>query len=190
MLGHTVGDGIRGTVPRMGLASDLGYARGRQNVAQRWVIALVSTRPVSALSRRVLPSLDRIFLRLTKGRSTLTSFSSGLPVLWLTTAGARTKEKRTVPLLGFPIGEDLAVLGTHFGSQATPGWVHNLEAEPHAEVEYRGRKESITARPADPDEAKEVWNLAAQAYPGYEHYAGRASHRVIRVFVLEATRSD
>jgi deazaflavin-dependent oxidoreductase (nitroreductase family) len=168
----------------MGLAADLGYERGLQNVVQRGVVTLASTRPVSALSRRLLPSVDRFLLRVTGGRSTMTSLTSGLPVLWLTTIGARSGEKRTVPLLGFPVGDDLAVLGTHFGSRRTPGWVHNLEADPMAAVGYRGKVAPVKARPADPHETAVVWDLAANAYPGYEHYAGRAAHRVIRVFVL------
>jgi deazaflavin-dependent oxidoreductase (nitroreductase family) len=174
----------------MVLRSRLGYEQIAQNPVQRGVVALASTRPVSALSRRLLPSVDRFVLRRTKGRSTLTSVTSGLPVLWLTTVGARSGQKRTVPLLGFPVGDDLAVLGTHFGSQTTPGWVHNLETTPRAEVEYRGRKEQVEARPAAAEEASLVWDLAARAYPGYEQYAGRAAHRVIRVFVLESAGVD
>lgn len=174
----------------MGLATDLGYERGRQNLVQRWTIALVSTRPVSAMNRRILPSIDRWVLRMTGGRSTLTSLGSGLPVIWLSTIGARSKERRTVPLLAFPVAGHLAILGTHFGSKSTPGWVHNLEAEPMAEVEYRERQARVQARPADPDESAAVWDLAATAYPGYRHYAGRAAHRVIRVFVLESAEAD
>jgi deazaflavin-dependent oxidoreductase (nitroreductase family) len=174
----------------MGLATGLGYRRGDQNIVQRWVVALASTRLVSALSRRLLPTLDRAFLRAAGGRLTLTSLASGLPVIWLTSVGAKSKERRTVPLLGFPVGEDLAVLGTHFGSTHTPGWVRNLEAEPHGEVTYRDTTIPLRARPADPEEAAVVWDLAATAYPGYRHYAGRASHRVIRVFVLEERRAD
>jgi deazaflavin-dependent oxidoreductase (nitroreductase family) len=174
----------------MGMAADLGYERAEQTILQRWVVAVASTRPVSALSRRILPAVDRFVLRLTNGRSTMTSVTSGLPVLWLTTTGARSKAKRKVPLLGFPVGDDLAVLGTHFGSQNTPAWVHNLEAQPMAEVTYRTTTVEVLARPADPDEAGQDWQLAAKAYPGYEHYAGRAAHRVIRVFVLEQARSD
>ena len=36
--------------------------RGDQNVIQRWIIALASTRLLSAISRRILPSLDRLAL--------------------------------------------------------------------------------------------------------------------------------
>jgi len=174
----------------MGLASRLGYRPGDQNLIQRWVIALASTRPVSAISRRILPSLDRFALRMTGGRSTVTSMTSGFPVLWLTTRGARTGADRTVPLLGFPLDDSLAVLGTHFGHETTPGWVHNLEVNPDAWVAFRGAEVPVRARPADLREESATWDRAATAYPGYQHYAGRASHRTIRVFVLDALEID
>jgi deazaflavin-dependent oxidoreductase (nitroreductase family) len=174
----------------MGLASRLGYRPGDQNLIQRWIIALASTRLVSGISRRILPSLDRFVLRMTGGRSTVTSVTSGLPVLWLTTRGAKTGADRTVPLIGFPLGDDLAVLGTHFGSETTPGWVLNLDVNPAAKVAFRGTDVPIRARPADPREESVTWDRAATAYPGYQHYAGRASHRSIRVFVLEPMQID
>jgi deazaflavin-dependent oxidoreductase (nitroreductase family) len=174
----------------VGLASSLGYRPGRHNLIQRWIIALASTRLLSVISRRILPSLDRLALRITGGRSTVTSVTSGLPVLWLTTRGAKTGAERTVPLLGFPLEDDLAVLGTHFGHETTPGWVHNLQANAGAKVAYRGAEIPVRARPADPVEESATWDRAAKAYPGYQHYAGRASHRSIKVFVLEPLEID
>ncbi|HWL50270.1 MAG TPA: nitroreductase family deazaflavin-dependent oxidoreductase [Acidimicrobiia bacterium] len=174
----------------MGLASRLGYPPGDQNLIQRWIIDLASTRSLSAVSRRILPSLDRLALRITGGRSTVTAVTSGLPVLWLTTRGAKTGAERTVPLIGFPLDGDLAILGTHFGHGTTPGWVHNLEFNPDAKVAFRGAEVLVRARPADPREESATWDRAATAYPGYEEYAGRASHRSIRVFVLEPMEID
>jgi deazaflavin-dependent oxidoreductase (nitroreductase family) len=174
----------------VGLPSSLGYRPCHQNSIQRSVIALASTRRISAISRRILPSLDRLALRITGGRSTVTSVTTGLPVLWLTTRGAKTGAERTVPLLGFPLEDDLAVLGTHFGHETTPGWVHNLEANPAAKVAFRDAEIPVRARPADPGEESATWDRAAGAYPGYQQYAGRASHRSIRVFVLEPMEID
>jgi len=174
----------------MGLASRLGYPPGDQNLIQGWIIALASTRLLSAVSRRILPSLDRLALRITGGRSTVTSVSSGLPVLWLTTRGAKTGAERTVPLIGFPLNDDLAVLGSHFGHETTPGWVHNLEVNPDARVAFRGAEIPVRARPADPREESATWDRAATVYPGYQHYAGRASRRAIRVFVLQPLEID
>ncbi len=172
--------------PTMSLAELLGYAHGRQNTLRRWIVTVASTRSASRVNNRILAPLDRLVLRITGGRSTLSSMASGVPVLWLTSTGARSGAMRTIPLLAFPVGDGLGLLGTRFGQESTPAWVHNLEADPRARVRYRGREIPVRARPADPDEATAVWATAATVYPGYSEYAERASHRRIRVLVLEA----
>lgn len=76
--------------------------------AQRWVRG--SPRPPWVpLFARVLCRVDRVAFRLTGGRRTVSSTYSGLPVIMLTTTGARTGMPRTVPVLGIPIGEDTAL---------------------------------------------------------------------------------
>ena len=169
----------------MGLANELGYGHRSQTRFQRVVVAIASTRAVSTLNRRLLPSLDRLVLTVTGGRGTLTSLASGLPILWLTSVGARSGLARTSPLLGFPLGEDMAVIGTSFGQKTTPGWVHNLEAHPDASAVYQGIEVRVVARRAEPEETNLVWETAVRTYPGYANYTRWASHRQIRVFVLE-----
>jgi deazaflavin-dependent oxidoreductase (nitroreductase family) len=90
-----------------------------------------------------------------------------------------------MPLLGIPVGEDLAVIGSNYGQKNTPGWVYNLEADPSATVGYRDRTVDVLARRADVAETDRVFDLASSVYPGYTKYRRRADHRVIRVFVLE-----
>lgn len=170
----------------MGLAADLGYELGHQNRFRRSVVALGSTRAMSDLNRKILGPADRFMLLLTRGKSTMTSWLTGIPPLWVTARGARSGASRTVPLLGIPIEGDLALLGTSFGQKATPARVHNLEAHPEASVSYRGRSVEVRARPAEPAEVETVWRKAIDIYPGYGNYGGWASHRQIRVFVLEA----
>jgi deazaflavin-dependent oxidoreductase (nitroreductase family) len=79
----------------------------------------------------------------------------------------------------------MAVIGTSFGQKTTPGWVHNLEAHSDASAVYRGSEVRVVARRAEPAETDLVWETAVRAYPGYANYARWASHRQIRVFVLE-----
>ncbi len=131
--------------------------------------------------------MDRAVLRMTGGNATVTSWLTGIPPLWLTTIGARSGHVRTLPLFGIPIADDLALLGTSFGQEATPSWVYNLEANPTATVSYRGVRIDALARPALTDEESFIWGRAASVYPGYAKYALWAPHRQIRVFVLEGT---
>ncbi|MGH8952592.1 MAG: nitroreductase family deazaflavin-dependent oxidoreductase [Acidimicrobiia bacterium] len=175
----------------MGLAADLGYQVAEPTGARKPIGRLLATRPLSRLSRRILGPTDRLFKRLSRGKVTLSGLG-GYPPLWVTVAGARSGAPRTVPLLGIPIYDDIALIGSSFGQEKTPAWVHNLEAHPEATVSFQGREVEVTARPATPDEADSVWRKASAIYPGYGYYADRASHRRIRVFVLEAgpDRSD
>ena len=110
---------------------------------------------------------------------------AGLPVIMLTTTGAKSGEPRSMPLVGIPLGDDLAVIGSNYGQQRTPGWVYNLEADPTATVSYRDRAVEVTARAASDAETDEAFEIATSFYPGYGKYRARASHRTIRVFVLE-----
>jgi deazaflavin-dependent oxidoreductase (nitroreductase family) len=57
---------------------------------------------------------------------------SGLPVVMLTTTGAKTGRQRTRPVLGIPDGERLILVGSNFGRPHHPAWYHNLRAGPRA----------------------------------------------------------
>ena len=74
------------------------------------------------LCARVLHRVDRLVFRLTGGRRTASAMLSGLPVIMLTTTGARTGLPRTLPVLGFAIGAEVAVAAGNFGQAQEPGW--------------------------------------------------------------------
>jgi deazaflavin-dependent oxidoreductase (nitroreductase family) len=111
---------------------------------------------------------------------------AGLPVLDLTTTGRRSGRPRTSHLISVPIDDTLAVLGTNFGQPATPAWVLNLEADPHATVRYRDRTAEVTARPATEAEFARVLAASGPVYPGYRKYQQRiGDSRRLRIFLLE-----
>src|SRR4051812_39208718 len=97
----------------------------------RW---LAGTRAGAWLFARVLHRIDRVAFRLSGGRRTVTSALSGLPVVMLTTTGARTGMLRTVPVLGFPINGETAVAAGNFGRPQEPAWCLNLRRHPRAEI--------------------------------------------------------
>ena len=170
----------------MGLMSDLGYEAKEANLAQRGVQAIASTRPGAWLFQRMLYPMDKLSYRFTHGSTTVASLVGGLPVIMLTTTGARSGKSRSMPLMGFPLGDSLSILGTNYGQTPTPGWVYNLQADPAAVVSYRDRRIDVTARPASEEEAEETFRLAATVYSGYRKYRSRADGREIHVFVLDA----
>lgn len=170
----------------MGLAADLGYRHQPANPVQRALQALAATRPGAWTFARVLPPLDRAVDRVSNGRTSVPRLLAGLPVVMLTTTGRRSGQARTTPLIAVPSGDDLAVIGTHFGEPTTPAWVLNLEADPSGVLEYAGRRRQVLARPASAQEADAAWRVAGAIYPGYSRYRERITGRTVRVFVLEA----
>lgn len=172
----------------MGVQQELDYQVGSANAVQRAMQRIASTPPAAWVFQRTLSPIDKLLFGWTGGRVTVPGLVAGLPVILLTTTGRTSGEPRTMPLLGVPIGDDLAVIGTNYGQQRTPGWVYNLEADPTADVEYRDRTVTVRARLADDAESDRAFELAAGVYPGYLRY--RVTHRDIRVFVLEPAPAD
>src|SRR3954447_6006777 len=168
----------------MGLCDEVGYEIRPANSAQRVFQRGASTRAGAWLFSKTAHRLDRFLLARTHGRTALATLVAGLPGVTLATPGAKSGRPRALPLLGIPIDGDLALIGTNFGQTNTPGWVHNLEADPSARVAYRERSVDVTARRANPDETDAALHAAARVYPGYDKYRERITGREVKVFVL------
>lgn len=154
--------------------------------AVRWFAA---TRVGDWLFANVLRRLDGPVYRLTSGRHTAANLLSGLPVVQLTTTGARTGRLRTVPVLGVPTPGGLAVFASNFGRPRPPGWYHNLRAHPSATVTVGNRVEPVHAVEATDQEREEVWRRGLEIFPGWAAYERRAGGRSVAVFLLVPERA-
>ena len=168
----------------MSVLDELDYTVKPANAAQRVTQRIAASGPGAWLFQRTLYPVDKLLYKRSKGRVTVPGLMAGLPVIMLTTTGAKSGEPRSMPLVGIPLDDDLALIGSNYGQKRTPGWVYNLEANPEATVSYRDRSVEVVARPATDAEADRAFEIAAGFYPGYGKYRARASHRTIRVFVL------
>jgi deazaflavin-dependent oxidoreductase (nitroreductase family) len=156
----------------------------RANAVQRALRRFAASGPGSWLFVRVLHRIDRPAFKLSKGRFTLSSLVSGLPVVMLTTTGARSAKPRTVPVRGLPSPEGLAVIASNYGQRRHPAWCHNLLANPEGEVTADGQSRRFQAVEVD-GERRRIWDLALTVYPGFARYEERVAHRRIHVLVLE-----
>src|SRR5690242_13461490 len=157
----------------------------RANRAHKFVRRFAASGPGSWLFARVAHHLDRPIHRLTHGRHTLGSAITGLPVVMLTTTGAKSGRPRTVPILGIPFSGGVAVIASNFGQRRHPAWYYNLRAHPDAQIEIDGVSRPVRAVEAEGDRRAEIWREGLRVYPGFSQYEERASHRRISVFVLE-----
>jgi hypothetical protein len=70
---------------------------------------------------RTLHPLDRLLLRLSRGRVSVPGVLTGLPVIMLTTIGAKSGKLRTVPVVGLSDGGKVVVIASNFGQAHHPG---------------------------------------------------------------------
>ena len=155
------------------------------NAAQRAVRRFASSGPGSWVFARVAHRLDKPLYRATDGRHTVASLIAGLPILMLTTTGAKSGQLRTVPVVGLPTDDGVAVIASNYGQEKQPAWFHNLRKNPDAEVGMDERTWKVHAVEVEGERRDRIWQEALRVYPGYSTYEKRAAHRKIHVFVLE-----
>ncbi|MGH2884508.1 MAG: nitroreductase family deazaflavin-dependent oxidoreductase [Solirubrobacteraceae bacterium] len=155
------------------------------NAIQKALRRVAGSGPGSWLFARVLHRIDRPVYRLTRGRHTFASLVSGIPVVMLTTTGARSGRPRTVPVLGLPTAEGLAVIASNFGQHRHPAWYYNLRANPEGSVSVDGRWRRFRAAEVEGDRRRRIWEEGLRVYPGWSQYERRAANRRIAVFVLD-----
>ena len=157
----------------------------RANRFHKVLRRFAASGPGAWLFARIAPQLDRPVHRLTRGRHTLGSLITGLPVVMLITTGARSGRPRTVPVLGIPVQGGVAVIASNWGQRQHPSWYHNLRACPDARVVVDGASHRVRAVEAEGERRSEIWQEGLRVYPGFAQYERRAPHRRISVFVLE-----
>jgi deazaflavin-dependent oxidoreductase (nitroreductase family) len=157
----------------------------RANVLQKVLRRFAASGPGSWLFARILHHIDRPVHRLTRGRYTFASLVAGIPVVMLTTTGAKSGKPRTVPVLGIPVEGGVAIIASNFGQERHPAWYHNLRAHPDAETVVDGTHRNVRAVEANDERRAQIWQQGLRVYPGFDQYERRATHRRITVFVLE-----
>ena len=105
-------------------------------------------------------------------------------MLILTTTGRRTGRPHEVPLLYLRDGESLVVIASYGGRPNYPDWYLNLVAQPDAQVQIEGRRQTVTARVAASEERSVWWLRIVDAYEGYSQYQSRTD-RIIPVVFLD-----
>jgi F420H(2)-dependent quinone reductase len=101
-----------------------------------------------------------------------------LPTLLLHTVGAKSGARRTNSLTYARDGDDYLIVASNGGSPRSPGWYHNLKADPNVEINVGPKRLAVTAHPVlpgDPDRER-LWRIVTKynkAYPEYQRKTSR-----------------
>ncbi|WP_406470951.1 nitroreductase family deazaflavin-dependent oxidoreductase [Streptomyces sp. NBC_01615] len=120
------------------------------------------------------------------GTKGTTLMDTGLPVIILTTLGARSGKIRKTPLMRVEHDGSYAAVASLGGAPKHPVWYHNVKSDPRVELQDGPERREFTAREITGDEKTQWWERAVAAYPPYADYQ-KKTDREIPVFVLEPT---
>jgi deazaflavin-dependent oxidoreductase (nitroreductase family) len=140
---------------------------------KRLITRVALSRPGTWFYSQVAARVDPWLMRASRGRLNL-----GLgvvPVLLLTTTGARSGQERTVPLVYFTDAGEVILIASSFGRPRYPAWYHNLKANPEVRLEAAGRTARFRARETDAEDRARLYELAKLVYSGYADYEQRTA---------------
>lgn len=107
----------------------------------------------------------------------------GMPVIVLTSKGAKTGLLRKTALMRVEHDGEYAVVASLGGAPRHPFWYFNLKANPLVELQDGAEKHAYTVRELEGDERALWWERSVAAFPNYAEYQLK-TERVIPVFVL------
>jgi deazaflavin-dependent oxidoreductase (nitroreductase family) len=167
----------------------INFQQRRPGPLRRLVQKAAEIIPMSWIRPRALVRVDREMFRLSRGRTTLSAWISGLPIIMLTTTGARSGQARTLPVLALPEDDHLVVIASNFGLPTNPGWYYNLRAQQRVMITWKGSSVEMRARELSGAERQRYIDLGLEAYPWWEQYHRRAAPRLVPVIMLEPSSS-
>ena len=103
----------------------------------------------------------------------------GMPVVVLTSVGAKTGKLRKTALMRVEHDGVYAVVASLGGAPKHPVWYYNITKQPLVELQDGAVKRDYRARELHGEERALWWERAVAAYPPY------ADYQVIPVFALE-----
>lgn len=161
------------------------YEHRQANAFRRFARVFGAWEPVTWILARTLHHLDAAVYRVTSGRATFASWFTGMPIVMLSTTGAKSGRQHTCPLVGLPNGDHLVLIASNYGRATNPAWYYNLRANPRATIVFEGVTREVVARELEGEERDRHYERGIEVYPGWTAYRERAAHR--RIPVLELT---
>ena len=107
----------------------------------------------------------------------------GVPIIVLTSVGARSGKLRKTPLMRVEHDGEYAVVASKGGAPEHPTWYHNLVAHPHVELQDGAVTRDYEATELTGPERDVWWERAVAVWPDYASYQTRTD-RLIPVFRL------
>jgi deazaflavin-dependent oxidoreductase (nitroreductase family) len=108
----------------------------------------------------------------------------GVPVVVVTSVGARSGNLRKNPVMRVEHEGTYALVASKGGAPSHPTWYHNLVKNPTIELQDGPSRRDYTVRVAEGDERAAWWERAVAVWPDYADYQTKTD-REIPLFIAE-----
>ena len=108
----------------------------------------------------------------------------GVPIIVLTTVGAKSGALRKTALMRVEHGGRYLVVASKGGAPDEPKWAENMRRQPHVELQDGADKRDYLARELSGAERDEWWPRGTEVWPDYDNYQAKTD-RLIAIFLLE-----
>ena len=158
-----------GGIPRVDLQQ-----RGPRRRRFWWALGgpIYASRTGLAVWRKLLAPLEARVVTASGGRLKL---NPAVPIVVLTSTGARTGQSRETPLAYFTDGDAVILIASNYGSGRHPGWYYNLRAHPECRLHIGPRGGTFRSTEVTGEERDRLYGLAVD--------------RLAHVFALHDERS-
>jgi deazaflavin-dependent oxidoreductase (nitroreductase family) len=137
-------------------------------------IVVVTSHEVTPPSR----DQERVVAEFRARGGQVGGYHASMQLLLLTTTGARTGQRRAVPLTYVLDGDRYIVTAGNAGSDRHPAWYHNLTANPETTVEVGSEAFSAVAVIADEPERGALYERFAAVYPVADDYQAQTARQI------------
>lgn len=117
---------------------------------------------------------------------------NGMNLLYLTTVGARSGQRRTNPVARFDDGQSgWIVVASAAGTASHPGWYHNIAAHPdQVWAEVSGQKHRVEVEQLEGEMRERVWALVTERAPGFKGYLAKTDRQLPVLRLTPVSEAD
>jgi deazaflavin-dependent oxidoreductase (nitroreductase family) len=121
-------------------------------------------------------AFNKFLLTISKGQ--LGSKLGKQDILILHTIGRKSGVDRGIPIAYFNQDNRYLIVASNWGQEQQASWYLNLQKEPHARLEVKGKTIPVTAREALGEEYGQLWKFVTTSHPPYLDYQKQTSRRI------------
>jgi deazaflavin-dependent oxidoreductase (nitroreductase family) len=148
-------DTING-IPRADLEA---RPRWKRNLS--WFLGgqLWATKTGLAIWSKTAARIEAPLIKATRGRVRL---NIAVPIVVLSSTGARSGQRRDIPLAYFTDGDDVILIASNYGRERHPAWYHNLRAHPECALHIGDKGGRFIATETEGADRARLYGLAAE----------------------------